>query len=613
MSDIADKKEMELKRMFLVGALLSLLAVTVFLNVFKNDFVGYDVQNLLLKNQEIHSLSPHNLASMFVPRHRGNYQPLRTLSYAVDYAIWGLRPFGFQLTNIILHVITVLGIWRLASRLVPERVSFIAAAIFAVHPIHVESVTWMSARKDVLCLAFLLLAMLSYERAESQKKLVPYLISIVATALALLSKLTAVVLPACILLLEVCRDGWPTTAELRRKLIRLLPHILLACVILGLNFVQLNPVPSHGDPLAELGEAGSSVVRDIRLSMPLVVCRYIGLLFLPVGLSTHYDVARISEFASPAVLIPSLFLVAMIVIGIICFLSGRRIIAFCIGWFIITFLPTANIIPTAAMMTDRYMHVPSIGFAIFCALVVGYPAERISQDKRPLTKMLTLFPIIIIILLFSILTIRRNTDWRDTNSLFSRTLLVSPRSVDAHLAIGAMYDLEGDYDSAIKMYQAGLRIEPDNYRVLYNMGVAYMKKGWLYQAIEALEKSRAANAVYAPTHFNLAMAYHQQRRYEEAISEHREALRLKPDLAVSYIDLGRIYIKMEKPELALTELNRALELQPDLVPALIDRATLFIRQGRHEEAEKDLRRLESLHVDVKSLRARLGAASNLAE
>jgi len=351
------------------------------------------------------------------------------------------------------------------------------------------------------------------------------------------------------------------------------------------------------------------VARDIRLSMPLVVCRYIGLLFLPVGMSTHYDVARISEFISPGVLVPSLFLAALIVLGFICFVSGRRIIAFCIGWFIITFLPTSNIIPAAAMMTDRYMHIPSIGFAILCALTVSYPAEKLSGEKRQFVRLLRLFPIIIIVLLFSILTIRRNTDWRDTNSLFSRTLLVSPRSVDAHLAIGAMYDLEGNYDSAIKMYQDGLKIEPDNYRILYNMGVSYMKKGWLYQATEALENSRSANPDFAPTHFNLAVSYHQQRRYEEAISEHREALKLNPDLAASRGDLGRIYLKMGKPDLALTELNRALELQQDLIPALIDRATIFMQQGQHEEAERDLRRLESLNVDVGKLRARLGVVS----
>ena len=582
---------------------LIVVAVSPYLNAFKNDFVGYDDQNLIQNNRTIRSLSPDNITRMFVPKLRGNYQPIRTLSSAVDYAVWGARPFGFHLTNIILHAVTVIGVWLLIRELLPEPVPWLAAIIFAVHPIHVESVTWMSARKDVLSLAFFLAAILWYERAVSKGKPVAYLASILATGLALLSKLTAVSIPLCILLLEICRDGWPSAAELRRKAVRLLPHVLLVCLIIGLNFVHVGPTFSHRDALAGLGEVGRPIIHDVWLSMPMVVCRYLGLLLFPYHLSTHYDVTQVSEIGDVRVLLPAAFLVAIIVLGIACYVRNRKAVAFCIGWSVITFLPTSNIVPTVAMMTDRYMHMPSIGFAALLAMALIYPATRLRRGERPTAFLLALVPMTAVVLLFSLLTLRRNTDWRDTNTLFTRTLLVSPRSVDARLALGTMHHKMGDYDSAIMMYREALDITPGHYRVLYNLAGSYMRKGWIHQAIAALEESRTSNPEFRAAHFNLALAYHRQERYEEAIAELEEIFRASPNHALSHGQLGRIYIEMGERELALNELDRALSVKPDLIPALVDRVGLLKQLGRNEEAERDVRQLESLGVDIRDLPA----------
>ena len=587
---------------------LIIIALLPYLNAFKNDFVAYDDHNLIQKNRSIRSLSPADVARMFVPTMRGNYQPIRTLSSAIDYALWGAQPFGFHLTNIVLHAVAVLGVWLMIRTLVPEPVPWLSAAIFAIHPIHVESVTWMSARKDVLSLAFFLVAILLYERSESKGTIAAYVGSIIAAALALLSKLTAVSLPLCILLLEICRDGWPDTRELRRKSIRLLPYFLLIFLIIGLNFVHTGPTFSHRDALAGVGEVGRPIMHDVWLSMPLTICRYIGLLLLPYHLSTHYDVARVSNIFDMRVLLPAAFLVAVIVFGVACYVRNRRAVAFCIGWSVITFLPTSNIIPTVAMMSDRYMHVPSVGFAILLAMALTYPARSMSRREKAPIHLLATVPAVVVVLLLSLLTLRRNTDWRDTNALFTRTLRVNPRSIDARLALGAMHHKAGDYDSAINMYREALDIAPGHYRVLYNLAGTYMKKGWTHQAIKALEESRESNPDSRATHFNLALAYYQQKRQEEAIAELKEVFRISPNHAVSHGQLGRIYLEMGKHELALGELNRALSIRPDLIPALVDRARLLMQLDRDEEAERDLRRLESLGVNIRDLHRESSAA-----
>jgi 4-amino-4-deoxy-L-arabinose transferase-like glycosyltransferase len=406
-----------------------------------------------------------------------------------------MRPFGFQLTNLILHMLTALGVWLLIRKLAPDPTAALAAVIFAIHPIHVESVTWMSARKDVLCLAFFLAAILLYERSESNQKVGPYLASILATGLALLSKLTAVSIPLCIFLFMACRDGMPDRKKLRRTAIRLAPHILLVILVVGLNLVRIGTVSSHGDALAGLEHAERALTRDVRLSMPLVVLRYIGLLIVPTDLSTHYDVTRISSAADPRFIVPVALILFLTALGIICFARGRRLAAFCLGWFAITFLPTANIIPAGAMMTDRYMHIPSVGFSVLLVVALLYPARAASAREKSTMRLLALLPAVVVALLFSTLTIRRNADWRDTTSLFSRTLLVNPRSVDALLGVGAMRFNAGDVDSAIESYRKALEIDPNHYRINFALGAAYKSKGWLNEAIQAFEKSSAMNPI----------------------------------------------------------------------------------------------------------------------
>jgi tetratricopeptide (TPR) repeat protein len=241
------------------------------------------------------------------------------------------------------------------------------------------------------------------------------------------------------------------------------------------------------------------------------------------------------------------------------------------------------------------------------AVALMYPATRTRETDKPVLRLVALLPLIAIVLLFSVQTIRRNSDWRDTEALFNRTLLANPRSLDAYLALGAVKDASNDFDGAIKMYREALEVSRDHYRVLYNLGVTYKKKGWIREATRALERSRDANPEFLVTRVNLALAYHEQKRYVEAIAENKEALRLAPDYAPSRGSLGRIYLETGKPDLALVELNRALEIQPNLAPGLTDRAGILMSRGRVDEAERDLRRLESLGVDTRRLRAKLEA------
>ncbi|RJP15559.1 MAG: tetratricopeptide repeat protein [Candidatus Abyssobacteria bacterium SURF_5] len=589
-------------------AFLLILSVLPYLNTFSNDFVGYDDQNLIQANEQIRSLSADNIKRMFTPRLRGNYQPLRALSYAIDYAVWGPQPFGFHLTNTILNSISVVLVWLLLRRVMDARTAAVSAAIFAVMPIHVESVAWMSSRKDVLSLAFFLLAILLYDESSLRKNRILYAASLAAAAGALLSKLTAVTLPLCILLVQICRDGWPDAAEWKRKAAWLLPHFMLVGIVIGLNFLQPQMGPQHGDALASLEEIGRPVAGHVWLSMPLVVWRYVRLMLVPYHLSTHYEILRITSLADARFWIPFLALLAVVVMTIALFARGKRALAFCFAWFFMTFLPTSNIIPTAAMLVDRYMHTPSIGIAALIGIACMYPVTVMAGKGSPSYRRLALTPMIALIILFTILTIRRNTDWRDTQSLFSRTLLVNPRSVDARLAIGAVLENEGQLNPAIDMYREALEIDPGNYRVLYNLGVAFLKKGSYLEAIRALEESKTANPIFSATRFNLALAYYHQKRFDRAIAEHTAALELDPHLAVSNGALGRIYLELGEYDLAMKHLNLALRDQPDLVPALVDRIELYMQQERYELAAEDLQRLSSLGFDTRQLHARLQKA-----
>ncbi len=321
------------------------------------DFIAnWDDNTYVIENELIRSISLDAVAKMFTTPVQANYAPLHIMSYAIDYALWGLDPAGYHLVNILLHVLNVCLVFLLARRLLgKDSVAFFVALGFAVHPLNVENVAWVSERKTLLASAFCMSAFIAYLKSRERAKPAYYWISLLLFQLAVLSKATAVILPLLIISYEFLLGGGKPISW------RLAPYLLIsaagAAMTVAVHF-QSNVIDAetiHPDML----------LSTVYPTMAVVYWKYIHLLFIPHDLSGFYDAVLYGSFLDPPVF---LSICAWCCVLFIVLRWGTQQVRFLFFWYWICFLPTANIMPIPVYYADRYMYLPAIGVFIIAGL-----------------------------------------------------------------------------------------------------------------------------------------------------------------------------------------------------------------------------------------------------
>ena len=342
------------------------------------DFSNWDDPALVLKNPAIRSLG----VDTFVPKPGQAYQPIRVLSYAIDYAIWGLdSPGAFHFTNLLLHASATILLFLALQRMLPllrgprptdAKLALLVAALFAVHPVNVESVAWVASRKYVLLANFAFLAFYGYCRSGRKW---PILVP-VATLLAILASPFGIVIPALLLLFEICRAS-------DRKPARTLPAWGVFLVMAPILWWALVSAGAHGERVATSGEARANLWTMLRCLFD-----YARMLLLPFDLNNKYvDILQPSPW-SAKVLLSIVALGSLFAWAWRGFRAGKRLPLFCVGWFFLTWAPVSNLVPISTTMADRYLYLPAVGVFLGLALL----AER---------KLTVIWPIIIAILAIS--------------------------------------------------------------------------------------------------------------------------------------------------------------------------------------------------------------------
>jgi len=410
------------------AACVSLVVLTAgtFSNALRDQFVSYDDWFLVEENTRIRSLSPAKVADLFIRRSsQGAWQPLRELSYAFDYAVWGLDPFGYHLTNLVLHSANVALVYALVLWLLRRQpLAWIAAAAFAVHPVQVEAVTWVAGRRDVLYGFFFLLSILAFlwgERAYRQGRrwAWPYAASLVCLLLALLSKPSAVMLPALLVLAIVLFDDSRDPLWVRLAVVA--PHGLIALAIAIVQFVCAS----------DAKVVKSRAIGTQLASMPWTFATYWRLLFFPVHLATpHSRVPLTWAYERQTILI---CLAAWIGVLVLLWVAApRRIIAvFCLGWWFIILLPVSNLLSLSMLVAERYMYMPIIGLCALGADIVGSAWER-----RP--KIVTVCAVAVLAALVW-RTHTRNPVWYDGRSFWRDGVTKWPRSPVTRIGLAASH------------------------------------------------------------------------------------------------------------------------------------------------------------------------------
>ncbi|MBI4577453.1 MAG: tetratricopeptide repeat protein [Planctomycetes bacterium] len=550
---------------------LALAVLAAFGPVVRNGWIDYDDGSYVQENPPVQrGFDAESLAWAFTTGHSANWHPLTWLSHMADCALWGLEPAGHHLTSLLLHALNAallyLALRRLTGQAAP---SALAAGLFALHPLRVESVAWVAERKDVLSGCFALLALWSYARHREGPTPARYLAVAGFLALGLMSKPMLVTLPFVLLLL----DWWPlrrSPAGRTRAVLEKLPLLALVAASSAVTF--------------KVQEAGGAVSPLERMSLEVrslnaldAYARYLGKTVWPSDLAVFYPHAGASlEAWRPAA---SAVLLAALTAG--AWGLRRRHPYLLVGWlwFLGTLVPVIGLVQVGAQsMADRYTYLPSMGLAVAASWLAfsWAPRRRLGQLAAVAAGLL---------IALGVLTARQALLWRDTETLFRHALAAEEGNWLAHNKLGYLRYQEGHVAEAIVHYRTSLGINPDHADAHNNLGIALAETGGLEEAVREFEAALRSRPGYRVVLVNLGNALVQLQRPRDAEARLREAIALDPRDAAALYNLGNALSAQEgRSDEALAAYEEALRVKPDYARPHVGLANLVMaRQGVTEE------------------------------
>jgi Flp pilus assembly protein TadD len=566
------------------GALLVLLTLLVYSPSFAYPFVNYDDPDYVFRNPHVQSgLSFDNLRWAFTTFECGNWHPLTWLSLQRDAELFGGQNAGaFHRTNVLLHAAnTLLLFWLLVRLTGGVGQSALVAGLFALHPLHVESVAWVSERKDVLSTFFWIVALAAYWFYLKRPSVLRYLLLGLALALGLLAKPMLVTLPCVLLLL----DYWPLrrwpARGLRFLVLEKAPLfvlVLASCIVT--YFAQLSGrsvMPMEALPLtARLGNA------------LVAYAGYLGKMLWPVHLAVYYPHAG-ANLSVAQVVMAGLLLTAItvLVLG-----PGRRWPYLAVGWlwYLGTLVPVIGLVQVGSQaMADRYTYVPSIGLF----LILAWGAADLAAAWRLPRSYLT-GAVVVVLAACAVLTWNQIGSWQSTRHLWERGALVTENNVLAHINLGVCYTDEGRILDAKRAFEQAVAINPRLAEPRANLGNIYGDLGLWGRAAAEYRTAIDLDPQLPGPHYNLGNALAQLGQREEAMAEYRRAIDLKPDDAGPHINLGIQLDYLGRLEEAESELRTGIALDPANAEVHSNLGILLVESGRTKEALAEFRRAIAL-------------------
>jgi len=589
-----------------VALFLAAITWLVFGQTLGHDFVNYDDNRYVYENPEITSgLTIHGIGWVFTNRHANNWHPLTSMSHMLDCQLFGLKAGGHHFVNVFLHTVAVLllflvlrattgSIWR----------SAFVAAIFAIHPLRVESVAWISERKDVLSAVFFMLTLGAYARYARQPSLQRYVTMSIFFALGLMSKPMLVTVPFVLLLL----DYWPLgrfagRGTSRRIIFEKVPLVALSIALCATTFwaQTRGMVPVEKLPLME------------RVNNALVTCvTYLQQMIWPARLAVFYphpeDKLQLLEVVAAVVLL------ALITAGAI---ALRRKCPYLItGWFwyLGMLAPVIGIIQVGSQAhADRYTYLPQIGLYLSVTWAMSDALAFWLHRRRILSA-----AAVLVIAVLSWCALIQTSYWRNSESLWTHTLAVTSDNPVARNSFGLLLLGHDRVDEAIDQFQMAVNIDPgfadaqnnlsvaltkkgradeaiihlrtvlkwlpDEAGAHYNLGNALLQKGESNNAIAAYEKALSIQPRYADAHYNLGIALQQNGRIDEAIDQYQKAFQDKPDYAEAYYMLGNNLLAKGRVDEAITSYQQALRIRADYPQVQNNIGLALVLKGRPSEA-----------------------------
>jgi len=531
----AQEKDRDKSSLWVWGVLV-LLCVLAYWPMFRNGFVWDDPQ-FIVKNPVLRSLWPPSrfFQSQGSAAEGAIYpltgqRPAMLFSLALDYALWKLNPFGYHLTNLLLHLLCVFGVAILFRDVTQSHwAGFLSGALFAVHPGHGEAVIAFLGRSDLLATLFVLIGFLAYSRlsnAQGWRKAFWYGGSLLSFLLACFSKETGLVLLGILVIYEIFVSGVK-----KFSLLRLLPFLVIGA------FYWVYRGKVLGGQGAGSEWWGGSPLKNF-LMMFEVYARYLRLLFFPLTLSPLHTVPVPGGVWDGRV-VWGAFLLLGSLLGTGWGLRKNPRLGLLASWFLIGLVPVANLIPIPGVLilAERWLYLPSVGA---CGLG-GWGAWLLIQRSKGWTRWAWIGLVTLVFVLFGVRTYLWNPAWMTMENVSRAILAADPSCPTGYFNLGKALGDQGRDEESEQSYRKAIRLSPDYPDAHYNLGNLLGKQGRYEEAEkEFRETIRCQPKFLAEVHYNLGVALWEQGKYEETERELREALRLKPDYAKARNLLGKV-------------------------------------------------------------------------
>jgi len=583
--------------------LVLLLAATAYVDTLSYQFV-WDDGVMILQNQSIRDLRnlPRLLRDDFTTLTGGameghHYRPVMALSLAVDLLLWGPQPAPFHLTNILLHLAVTFLVGRVATAMgAGPGLAGLAALLFAIHPVHVEAVAFVSARSDLLPTLGMLGSVLAYRRAilPGGRHGLWWLVALACQVLALLSKEAAVTLPAVLLLSDLLappsssprhRTAW------RRAVARSLPFWGVTAVFVAFRFATV--LQLAGDRIQ-----GGGLWHRLPGSLE-ILGRYVWLLLIPTRMQPFYSLPRPTSLLEPWPALGLLVAASLLTLLLWCW-RRAPLAAFGVGWFLITMIPVLDLIPVSPRemgMADRYLYLPSVGMALSLAQAVHSlmgPAPQQTVSPRRLAGWTA---VMLLLMLYPWYLLHYAPVWRDNLVLFEWTERVAPRSPNPPYNLGITYYRAGDFPRATAAMERSVRVDPSQRRPRQVLGMLYVLQGRTadgFRLLDAVASESSTDRYYyvARTTAHLFVG-----EWHHALAVAEEGAVRFPNDADLKEGQGRALERLGRPAEAMERYRQALTVRPDMFHVEEALGHLLARSGRPAEAAQHFLRSAKIRPD----------------
>lgn len=573
--------EKDKKNLYTVIIIIAVLGIFSYSSSLNNAFTNWDDEEMVVNNPSVRSLSLPSLLKTFTTFHHSHYHPLVNISYAIEYKFAELNPFVYHLTNLIFHLLNSVLVYLVLFRLF--RNNFIAALVsilFAVHPLHTESVAWITERKDMLYAFFYLLAILFYlfnkETKTKKYDVYVYLFFIISC----LSKASAVTFPVILLVVDYFFEKKLSLKNVKEK---------IPLFVISILFGIINIMAQYEKPLS--GSLMEIPQFDFLSKILIVFYNYSFYLYkavVPMNLSAFYPYPDPAESGLPLVFWAAPFITGLVIYAVYMSRKYSTIIVFGMLFYSVTILPVLQIVPVGRAITaDRFAYLPLLGILVILTYLLYYLYNNLLKSQALKKVFLGILAVIVIGLAF--LTRNQSMIWESSMTLYTDMVKKFPENSIGYNNRGTLYLKENKYNEAESDFQNALKYNSKYAAAYNNMGLLLNGRTKYDNAIEYFTKAVELNNNYAEAYFNMGLTFFNKNEIDKAIELYKKAISIDPGFAVAYNNLGKAYGLKEQNQEAITSFSKAIELDPDYSTAHYNLAVAYFKTGNNSSGLNEMK------------------------